>query len=95
MSELNFEGLEYAVKFNFQYLTDVCTEDEKQKIYPHLEGLWNHLIEAGIQFRAHWGKINFMDYNFVRDHYQLDQFQKFIRPAFLNSYLAERLTPKS
>ena len=95
MSSLNFTGLDYVVKFNFQYMTDVCTEDEKQKIYPHLEGLWNHLIKAGIQFKAHWGKINFMDYNFVHDHYQLDQFQKFIRPAFLNSYLAERLTPKS
>lgn len=92
MSALNFNGLDYVVKFNFQYMTDVCTEDEKQKIYQHLEGLWNHIIKDGIKFRAHWGKINFMDYNFVRDHYHLDKFQKFIRPAFLNSYLAERLT---
>ncbi len=95
MSPLNFEGLDYIVKFNFQYMTDVCTESEKQKIYVHLEDLWNHLIEAGIQFRAHWGKVNFMDYNYVRDQCKLDQFQKFIRPEFLNSYLAKRLTPPS
>lgn len=95
MSPLNFEDLHYIVKFNFMYMTDTCTESEKEKIYVHLEGLWNHLIDAGIHFKAHWGKINFMNYNYVRDHCKLEQFQKFIRPAFLNSYLAERLSPRS
>ena len=34
-----------------------------------------------------------MDYNFVSDHYQLEQFKPFIRPLFLNPYLMDRLTP--
>jgi len=95
MSQLNFDGLPYIVKFNFMYLTDTCSKSEKEKIYVHLRGLWNHLINAGICFKPHWGKINFMDYNFVRENFKLDQFQKFIRPAFLNDYLAERLIPPS
>lgn len=93
MSPLNTDGLEYLVKFNFQYMTDVCTESQKEEIYVHLEGLWNHLVGAGIRFKAHWGKINFMDYDYVRDNFELDRFQKFIRPEFLNGYLTKRLTP--
>jgi hypothetical protein len=32
-----------------------------------------------------------MDEQFVRDHFQFDQFKPFIRPIFLNRYLAERI----
>ena len=95
MSPWNWPGLDYIVKFNFMYLTDVSgTEPEREKILAHLHGLWDYLLQAGIQFKAHWGKINFMDYDFVREHYQLDAFKPFIRPMFLNRYLTDRLLPK-
>ncbi len=94
MSPWNWQGLEYIVKFNFMYLTDVAEEKaEKEKIIAHLLGLWNHLLNHGIQFKAHWGKINFMDYDFVHDHYEIDQFKPFIRSIFLNRYLTDRLNP--
>jgi hypothetical protein len=35
-----------------------------------------------------------MDYDFVRDHYELDRFKPFVRPLFVNPYLAERLMEK-
>lgn len=96
MSPWNWEGLDYIVKFNFMYLTDICeTEQEKEGIRTHLQGLWDYLTQAGIQFKAHWGKINFMDYNFVHERYKLDQFKQFICPMFLNAYLSERLIPPS
>ncbi|MCI0393523.1 MAG: FAD-binding protein [Chloroflexi bacterium] len=96
MSPWNWENLDYVVKFNFMYLTDVCkTEREKDEIRAHLQGLWDHLTQAGIQFKAHWGKINFMDYNFVREQYEIEQFKQFIQPMFLNVYLTERLVPGS
>lgn len=96
MSPWNWEGLDYIVKFNFMYLTDICrTEQQKEGINTHLQGLWDHLTQAGVQFKAHWGKINFMDYTFVHEHYKLDQFEPFVRPLFLNSYLSERLNPPS
>ena len=92
MSPWNWPGLEYIIKFNFMYLTDVSqTGPEKGAILAHLHGLWEHLTQAGIPFKAHWGKINFMDHEFVRSHYELDRFQPFIRPLFLNPYLKERL----
>ena len=56
-------------------------------------GLWDHLRQAGIPFKAHWGKLNFMDYAFVCDHFALDRFTPFNRPIFLISYLEERLSP--
>jgi hypothetical protein len=94
MSPWNWQGLEYIVKFNFMYLTDVAEEKaEKEKIIAHLQGLWNHLLNHGIQFKAHWGKINFMDYDYVRNHYEIDQFKPFIRSIFLNKYLNDRLNP--
>ena len=44
MSAWNWDGLPYIVKFNFMYLTEVCTEPgEKEAIYAHLRGLWEHL----------------------------------------------------
>jgi hypothetical protein len=96
MSPWNWPGLDYIVKFNFMYLTDVTqTAAEKEAINVHLHGLWDYLIQAGIPFKAHWGKINFMDYKFVNEHYQFDQFKPFIRPMFLNRYLEERLLKAS
>ena len=59
----------------------------------HLHGLWDHLIQAGIPFKAHWGKINFMDPAYVQSHFDLEAFKPFTRPMFLNKYLAERLPP--
>jgi len=94
MSPGNWPGLDYIVKFNFMYLTDVCTTpEEKNAIYTHLHGLWDYLIQAGIPFKAHWGKINFMDYAYVQTHYDLEAFLPYTRPMFLNPYLKERLVP--
>ena len=56
MSQLNFDGLPYIVKFNFMYLTDTCSESEKEKIYVHLRGLWNHLIECWNLLQASLGQ---------------------------------------
>ena len=94
MSPCNWPGLPYIIKFNFMYLTDICkTPEEKEKIYTHLHGLWDFLTNAGIPFKAHWGKINFMNYEFVQSNFDLEAFQPYTRPMFLNSYLKERLTP--
>lgn len=94
MSPWNWQGLDYIVKFNFMYLTDVSeTGLEKDEISTHLHGLWNHLIQDEIPFKAHWGKINFMDYEFVLRHFELDRFSPFITPQLLNPYLMKRLLP--
>jgi hypothetical protein len=94
MSPWNWAGLPYIVKFNFMYLTDVCTNaEERAAIYTHLQGLWNFLLAKGVRFKAHWGKINFMDPEFVRKNFQLDRFRPYIQPMFMNDYLAERLGP--
>ncbi len=94
MSPWNWPGLQYIVKLNFMYLTDVGEKKaDKAQIIAHLQGLWNHLLNHGVQFKAHWGKINFMDYDFVRGHYALDQFKPFMRSIFLNKYLTDRLNP--
>ena len=94
MSPWNWPGLDYIMKFNFMYLTDVCqAPGEKEAIYTHLHGLWDALIQAGIPFKAHWGKINFMDHAFVQSHYDLEAFQPYTHPVFLNQYLKERLLP--
>ncbi len=96
MSAWNWPGLDYIIKLNFMYLTDVSgTEPEKEKIFSHLQGLWNHLLKNNIPFKAHWGKINFIDYDFVHDHYEIDRFKPFIRSMFLNPYLEDRLFPKT
>jgi FAD binding domain/D-arabinono-1,4-lactone oxidase len=92
MSPWNWEGLTYIVKFNFMYLTEVCTKPgEKEAIYAHLRGLWDHLEAAGVPFKAHWGKINFIDPEFVRRNHGFDAFRPLISPMFLNDYLADRL----
>jgi hypothetical protein len=94
MSAWNWEGLPYIVKFNFMYLTEVCTRPgEKDEIYAHLRGLWEHLQAAGIPFKAHWGKINFIDPEFVRRNHQFGAFAPLISPMFVNDYLVERIGP--
>ena len=95
MSAWNWPGLDYIVKFNFMYLTDVSgTEPEREEIIAHLRGLWNELLRNGIPFKAHWGKINFMDYDFVCSHYEIEQFKPLMRSIFLNPYLTDRLIPQ-
>jgi FAD/FMN-containing dehydrogenase len=92
MSAWNWDGLDYIVKFNFMYLTEVCTEPgEKEAIYAHLRGLWEHLEAASIPFKAHWGKINFIEPDFVRRNHGFDAFRPLISPMFMNDYLKERL----
>jgi FAD/FMN-containing dehydrogenase len=94
MSAWDWEGLPYIVKFNFMYLTEVCTEPgEKEAIYAHLRGLWEHLESAGVPFKAHWGKINFIDPEFVRRNHRFDAFRPLISPMFMNDHLAERIGP--
>ena len=92
MSAWNWEGLPYIVKFNFMYLTEVCTEPgQKEAIYAHLRGLWQHLENAGVPFKAHWGKINFIDPDFVERNHEFDAFRPLISPMFMNHYLSERI----
>ena len=94
MSPWNWDGLPYIVKFNFMYLTEVCTEPgEKEEIYTHLRGLWEHLEAAGVSFKAHWGKVNFIDPEFVRRNHHFDAFRPLIAPMFMNAYLEERIGP--
>jgi FAD/FMN-containing dehydrogenase len=94
MSAWNWEGLAYIVKFNFMYLTEVCRKPgEKEAIYGHLRGLWDHLEAAGVPFKAHWGKINFIDPEFVRRNHGFDAFRPLISPLLLNGYIADRLGP--
>lgn len=92
MSPWNWPGLDYIVKFNFMYLTDIITNTaERQQLFDHLKGLWDFLLQAGIPFKPHWGKINFMDETFVRANFDFARFEPFIQPLFLNPYLRERL----
>lgn len=94
MSAWNWDGLDYIVKFNFMYLTEVCrSPGEKEEIYAHLRGLWEHLQREGIPFKAHWGKVNFIDPEFVRRNHGFEEFRPLISPIFVNDYLAERLGP--
>ena len=95
MSPWNWPGLDYILKLNFMYLTDILgSETERAAMMAHLKGLWEDLIRANIPFKAHWGKINFMDEQFVREHFQFERFKPFICPIFVNPYLAERIYPK-
>lgn len=92
MSAWNWPDLAYIVKFNFMYLTEVCTEPgEKEAISTHLRGLWQHLERAGVPFKAHWGKLNFIDAEFARRNHDVDRFLPLVSPLFINPYLAERL----
>jgi FAD/FMN-containing dehydrogenase len=92
MSAWSWEGVPFVMKFNFMYLTEVCAEPgEKEAIYAHLRGLWEHLEASGVPFKAHWGKINFIDPAFARRNLRLDAFRPLIAPMFMNDYLAERI----
>jgi hypothetical protein len=94
MSAWNWEGLDYVAKFNFMYLTEVCTKPgEIDAIYAHLRGLWEQLQTAGVSFKAHWGKLNFIDPAFAQANHRLDAFAPLISPMFLNDHLAERIGP--
>ena len=94
MSPWNWPGLDFIVKFNFMYLTDVIrTDQERAAMLAHLKGLWDFLLQSGIPLKAHWGKINFMDPAFVRANFDFAGFEPLIRPLFLNPYLSERLYP--
>lgn len=92
MSAWNWDGLAYIAKVNFMYLTEVCTKpEEKSDIYNHLRGLWEHLERVGIPFKAHWGKLNFIDAEFSRRNHDVDRFLPLVSPMFMNRYLEERL----
>jgi FAD/FMN-containing dehydrogenase len=94
MSAWSWDDVPYVVKFNFMYLTEVCrSPGEKEGIYAHLHGLWEHLQREGIPFKAHWGKVNFLDPEFVRENHDFDRFKPLIAPIFMNDYLQERLGP--
>jgi FAD/FMN-containing dehydrogenase len=96
MSAWDWDGLDYVVKFNFMYLTEVCTKPgEKDGIYAHLRGLWDHLRAAGIPFKAHWGKVNFIDSDFVRENHRFEAFTPLISPMFVNEYMEQRIGPVS
>jgi FAD/FMN-containing dehydrogenase len=92
MSPWDWDGLDYIVKFNFMYLTEVCTTPaEKEMIYAHLRGLWDHFDSAGIPFKAHWGKLNFIDPEYVAARHRFDSFEPLVSPLFVNHYLSERI----
>ena len=92
MSPWNWPGTPYVVKFNWMYLTEVCTKPgEKEQIYAHLRGLWEHLRSEGVPFKAHWAKVNFIDPDFVRQHHDYDGFRPLIAPIFMNDHLEGRL----
>ena len=94
MSAWSWDDVPYVVKFNWMYLTEVCrSPGEKEEIHAHLRGLWEHLQREGVPFKAHWGKVNFIDPEFVRQNHGFEQFRPLISPIFLNDYLAERLGP--
>lgn len=92
MSPWNWPGLDFVVKLNFMYLMEVCTKaGEKERMVEHLRGLWNHLTAAGIDFKAHWGKVNFIDPAFAARQHELAAFRPLMSPLFVNPYLRERL----
>ncbi|WP_152417451.1 FAD-binding protein [Sandarakinorhabdus sp. AAP62] len=90
MSPWNWPGLPYIIKFNFQYLTLYLDDTEKAAIVTHLNGLWDELNKAGIPFKAHWGKINFLTPHDVATRYQWEAFKPYVHPAFVNPYLSSR-----
>lgn len=95
MSPWNWPGTDTIIKFDFQYLADELSTAHKAGIATHLQGLWQALQGAGIPFKAHWGKINFIDYAFATKNHQLDRFAKFVQPWLVNDYLRARILPPS
>jgi hypothetical protein len=93
MSAWNWPGLPYIVKLNFQYLTDFLNDADRVTMIAHLQGLWNALSGAGITFKAHWGKLNFLTPSTTAQLYQLQSFRPMIQPGLMNAYLQQRLGP--
>jgi len=94
LSAWNWPGLDYIIKFDFQYFTDPCVTDaQKAELHSHLQGIWDALKSAGIKFKAHWGKVNFFDHEFVAKNYNLNEFQHSISTPFLSDYLRPLLLP--
>ena len=93
MSPWNWPGLDRIIKFDFQYLTEDLTPAQIVQISTHLDGLWRELEARNIPFKAHWGKINSLTYDRVKQIHQLDKFAPLIRTVFLNDYLQTRLLP--
>jgi FAD/FMN-containing dehydrogenase len=94
MSAWSWDDEAYIVKFNFMYLTEVCTKPgEKQAIGAHLHGLWDHFIAQDIEFKAHWGKLNFIDPAFAATHHAIDAFRPLVCPVLMNDYLEARIGP--
>ncbi len=92
LSPWSWAGTPYIVKFNWMYLTEVCTRPgEKEQIYAHLRGLWDHLRGSGVRFKAHWGKVNFIDPDFARENHDLEAFRPLVSPVFMNDHLEERI----
>ncbi len=92
MSAWSWPGLDYVVKFNFMYLTELCkTDAERALILGHLRGLWDSFRAADITFKAHWGKLNFLDPAFVKASYRTEVFRPLVHPMFMNDYLETRL----
>jgi FAD/FMN-containing dehydrogenase len=94
MSPWSWDDVPYIVKFNWMYLTEVCrSPGEREAIFDHLRGLWEHLQREGISFKAHWGKVNFIDPEFVRRNHDFGRFRPLVNPIFANDYLEQRLGP--
>lgn len=92
MSPWNWKDESYIVKINIMYLSEVLSTKEKLiQMYDHIKGLWDALKKANIQFKAHWGKINFMDHQFVKGNFKLDSFLQLVNPIFVNEHLSKRL----
>lgn len=81
----------FIVKLNFQYLTDFLSKAEKVEIVDHLRGLWDALKAAGVPFKAHWGKINFLTPADTAKMYDVASFFPFMADMFTNAYLRTRL----
>ena len=81
----------YIVKFNFMYLVEFLDAAGKDQVTAHLEGLWNTLVAAGIKFKPHWGKQNFLTPDFVRTNYQLADFLPYVHSVFTNEYISSRI----
>lgn len=85
---------DYLIKFNFMYLTVVdgdAVDKFRSDLESHLKGLWDALVEKGFQFKAHWGKINFLTPEDVKNNFAWDEFKPFVCEKLVNSYLRERL----
>jgi len=92
MSAWNWKGLPYIIKFNFMYCTDSCkSQANLDKIKTHIDGMWKFFVDAKINFKAHWGKMNFMDPDFVSRNCDVNSFKKLVVPQFMNPYLKDRI----